>query len=55
MGDEFQLLERFKVTKQWMDDWHSNFRLAENQKNMSSQKKCENSVTLRYGLLDAFK
>lgn len=45
MGDEFLLHDRFKVTKQWMDEWHSNFRLAENHKNTSSDEK-QNSVTL---------
>lgn len=45
MGDEFLLHDRFKVTEQWMDEWHSNFRLAENHKSTSSHKK-QNSVTL---------
>lgn len=45
MGNEFLLHDRFKVTEQWMDEWHSNFRLAENHKNKSSHKK-QNSVTL---------
>lgn len=44
MGDEFLLHDRFKVTKQWIDEWHSNFRLAENDKNASSHKN-QSSVT----------
>lgn len=44
MGDEFLLHDRFKVTEQWMDEWHSNFRLAENDKNASSHKN-QSSVT----------
>lgn len=44
MGDEFLLHDRFKVTEQWMDEWHSNSRLAENDKNASSHKN-QSSVT----------
>lgn len=46
MGDEFQLPARFKVTEQWKDKEHSNFRLARNKKKyMSSHQKKPNSVT----------
>lgn len=44
MGDEFLLHDRFKVTEQWIDEWHGDFRLAENDKNASSHKN-QSSVT----------
>lgn len=43
MGDEFQLPARFKVTEQWKDKEHSNFRLARNKKKkiVKSPKKAK--------------
>lgn len=49
MGDEFLLHDRFKVTEQWMDKWHSNSRLAENDKNASSHKNQSSVTPLRMG------